>query len=55
MGEPSHSSGAAGGVVSERYKLLEVIGSGSFGEVYRALDTETKAEVAVKAVDLEDM
>lgn len=38
-----------------RYELVEVIGKGSFGEVYRGLDTIDGREVAVKVIDLEDI
>jgi hypothetical protein len=38
-------------VISERFKLGEIIGRGPFGEVYRAEDTLIDAEVAVKIFD----
>lgn len=33
-----------------RYQLIEVIGQGSVGEVYRAFDADTRREVAVKVL-----
>lgn len=54
MSEPTRST-STGGSTSERYKLLEVIGSGSFGEVFRGTDSVTKRDVAVKVVDLDDV
>jgi serine/threonine protein kinase len=45
--EASHSPQA--------YTLLELIGTGSFGDVWRAVDVTTQQEVAIKIVDLEDM
>ena len=53
MSDPSRST-SSGGSAPERYKLLDMIGNGSFGEVWRALDMATGAEVAVKTVDLEE-
>ncbi|EME30987.1 Serine/threonine-protein kinase svkA [Galdieria sulphuraria] len=38
----------------EAYELIEKIGQGSFGEVYRALEKATGKPVAIKLIDLED-
>ena len=35
------------------FEFKERIGKGSFGEVYRAIDRESKQEVAIKIIDLE--
>lgn len=40
--------------LDERYFVREVIGSGSFGTVYRAIRAATSEEVAIKEVDTED-
>ncbi|KAF8204975.1 STE/STE20/YSK protein kinase [Pholiota molesta] len=39
---------------SSQYTLLEKLGTGSFGVVYKAIHNETKQIVAVKQIDLED-
>jgi len=39
---------------SKQYKLLEKIGHGSFGTVYRALHIASGTMVAIKQIDLED-
>lgn len=39
---------------SKQYKLLEKIGAGSFGVVYRATHLGSGATVAIKQIDLED-
>jgi len=39
-----------GHIIDERYVLLEKIGEGAMGEVYRALDTTTESSVAVKVL-----
>ncbi|XP_039946959.1 serine/threonine-protein kinase PAK 3-like [Hirundo rustica] len=38
-----------------KYIELEIIGSGTFGEVYRALDTATGGEVAIKKITLQGL
>ncbi|XP_050401732.1 serine/threonine-protein kinase 26 isoform X7 [Patella vulgata] len=38
----------------ERFTKLEKIGKGSFGEVYKGIDNESKAVVAIKIIDLEE-
>ncbi|KIY49204.1 Pkinase-domain-containing protein [Fistulina hepatica ATCC 64428] len=37
-----------------QYTLLEKLGTGSFGTVYKAIHNETKQIVAIKQIDLED-
>ncbi|KAF8165346.1 STE STE20 YSK protein kinase [Crassisporium funariophilum] len=39
---------------ASQYTLLEKLGTGSFGTVYKAIHNETKQVVAVKQIDLED-
>lgn len=39
-------------VLSERYRVIEKIGEGAFGQVWRALDTILEREVAVKFLHL---
>ncbi|SJX65598.1 Ste20-like kinase Don3 [Sporisorium reilianum f. sp. reilianum] len=45
---------ASGKELSEQYELLEKIGAGSFGTVYKAMHKESRQIVAIKQVDLED-
>ncbi|XP_019456460.1 PREDICTED: germinal center kinase 1-like isoform X1 [Lupinus angustifolius] len=37
-----------------RFSSLELIGQGSFGDVYKAFDKELNKEVAIKVIDLEE-
>lgn len=39
--------------VVENYSLLEVIGQGQYGKVYKALNIKTNSLVAVKVVKVE--
>ncbi|KAJ7228647.1 kinase-like domain-containing protein [Mycena pura] len=39
---------------ASQYTLLEKLGTGSFGTVYKAMHDETKQIVAIKQIDLED-
>lgn len=45
---------ASGHQLSEQYTLLEKLGTGSFGVVYKGIHKETKQIVAIKQIDLED-
>ncbi|KAH7436716.1 hypothetical protein KP509_05G032500 [Ceratopteris richardii] len=40
--------------IESRFESLEVIGKGSFGDVYKAFDKELRKEVAIKLIDLEE-
>ncbi|CAJ1957087.1 unnamed protein product [Sphenostylis stenocarpa] len=41
-------------VSGSRFTSLELIGQGSFGDVYKAFDRELNKEVAIKVIDLEE-
>lgn len=43
-----------GKVLADQYVLLEKLGTGSFGTVYKAMHKESKQIVAIKQIDLED-
>lgn len=52
---PAEMTGSAGSIVAGRiiagrYRLIECVGAGSMGTVWRALDVLLRAEVAVKAI-----
>ena len=51
---PDHGSSPSSRLfIGDRYELLECIGTGAHGRVYRAHDTKTREHVAVKEVSLE--
>ncbi|KAK4255832.1 hypothetical protein QN277_008777 [Acacia crassicarpa] len=50
MAEAAGLAEAAG----SRFTSLELIGQGSFGDVYKAFDKELKKEVAIKVIDLDE-
>jgi serine/threonine-protein kinase len=52
--EPMSMRRRNGDVIAQRYRLLEVIGMGGQGAVYRAHDDETKKDVAVKVLASRD-
>ena len=41
------------GSTQPRYRKLQKIGKGSFGDVYRGIDTQTNDTVAIKIINLE--
>lgn len=51
---PSRPAVASGTELSLQYTLLEKLGTGSFGTVYKAIHNESKQIVAIKQIDLED-
>ncbi|KAJ3670483.1 hypothetical protein LUZ60_010807 [Juncus effusus] len=50
MGDPSSMEAA----MEVRFGNLELIGRGSFGDVYKGFDKEMNKEVAIKVIDLEE-
>ncbi|MGV0777718.1 serine/threonine-protein kinase [Mycolicibacterium elephantis] len=46
--------GVPGDLIANRYRLLNLIGSGGFGEVWRAVDTHRSYEVALKLIRTRD-
>ncbi|CAO1632983.1 unnamed protein product [Parajaminaea phylloscopi] len=51
---PSRPAVASGKELSQQYTLLEKLGTGSFGTVYKAMHNESRQIVAIKQIDLED-
>jgi len=35
-------------IVAEKYKMIKLLGSGAFGEIYKAYNTQNNEEFAVK-------
>ncbi|XP_074572625.1 uncharacterized protein LOC141829105 [Curcuma longa] len=50
MSDPASLAAA----VEARFSSLELIGRGSFGDVFKGFDTELNKEVAIKVIDLEE-
>ena len=48
----SAATALAGKTIAEKYELVKLIGSGSFGAIYEGLDTKTMAKVAIKLEQL---
>ena len=40
-----------GAIIANRYKLLNELGRGACGSVWKALDTTTETEIALKIVN----
>ncbi|KAI6119347.1 kinase-like domain-containing protein [Pisolithus croceorrhizus] len=53
-GAPGDPYPASSNSPATQYTLLEKLGTGSFGVVYKAMHNETKQIVAIKQIDLED-
>lgn len=54
--DSTNSRSPKGGLPSaSRYELLQEIGVGSYGTVYRGIDSSTGKQVAIKEVDLDDV
>ncbi len=47
---PSAQGGSPGGISNSRYQILEELGGGTFGIVYKAIDTRTGQTVALKVM-----
>ncbi|TFY73236.1 hypothetical protein EWM64_g10776, partial [Hericium alpestre] len=54
MGAPREPYPVPSSNPASQYTLLEKLGTGSFGTVYKAMHNDTKQIVAIKQIDLED-
>jgi eukaryotic-like serine/threonine-protein kinase len=52
---PQNSSSLTTPIFNHRYRILELLGEGGSGKTYRALDTQSEVEVAVKVLNLQGM